>query len=181
MEALFQWLIGMLETLWPFRQVEPWEKGVYIVNGKCKGVVGPGYTWPVIPWFIHVEPLCIVPAPLGTPLLNVFSSDGMQVSFSVCAMVCVVDPIAALTKIEDYRESTQELVTAAIAEGVGMMEADRVTELRRTELADRFIPKINKQLAEFGVECQDLWFTNLGVEVRTFRLLMDEALTGASW
>ncbi len=152
-----------------------------IVNGKCRWVVGPGYAWPLIPWFWDIEPVSVVPVPLGTPLLPVFSSDGVSVSFSVIAMVRVTDPVAALTKIDDYTESTQELVAAVVAQALGMMSAEKVRDLRRSELAKRLIPKVNKELASFGVECSDMWFTSLVVGIRTYRFLTDEAITGASW
>ncbi len=181
MEALFEWLISLIEELWPFRQIEPWEKGVYIVNGKCRWVVGPGYAWPVIPWFWHLEPVSVVPAIVGTPLMSVDTADGVKVSFSVTVMIRVVDPVDALTKIDSYDETTQELVTSITAEAIGMMTADKVKDLRRTELARRLIPRVNKKVEDFGVECIDMWFTNLMVGSKTYRLLTDEALTGASW
>jgi len=180
-EALFEWLIGLIQEFWPFRQIEPWERGVYIVNGKCKWVVGPGYAWPLVPWFWHIEPVSMVPAIVGTPLMSVDTADGTQVSFSVTVMIRVVDPVDAITKIDEYDETTQELVTSITAEALGMMTEERVNDLRRTDLARRLIPKVNKQTQKFGVECIDMWFTNLIVGGRTYRLLTDEALTGASW
>ncbi len=181
MESLFGWIISFVEELWPFRRVEVWEKGVYLVNGKPKWVVGPGYAWPIVPWFWHLEPVSIVPAIVGTPLMSVDSADGAVVSFSVTVMIRVVDPISALVNIDSYDETTQELVTSITAEALGMMTADKVKDLRRTELARRLIPRVNKQTQKFGVECIDMWFTNLMVGTRTYRLLTDEALTGASW
>jgi regulator of protease activity HflC (stomatin/prohibitin superfamily) len=183
MEALFEWLINLIESFWPFSEVEPWECGVYIVNGKCKKVVGPGYLWPVTPWvsIVHLEPVSVVPAILGTPMMSVITRDGEQVTYSVCCQVRVVDAVAALTQIDDYEETTQELVAAVTAEALGMMSSETVHELRRTELAKRLVPKLNKELNAFGVEADDLWFTNLVPGVRTYRLLQDEALTGGSW
>jgi regulator of protease activity HflC (stomatin/prohibitin superfamily) len=183
MEALFEWLISIIEDLWPFTEVEPWEKGVYIVNGRCRKVVGPGYFWPVTPLisWVHLEPVSIVPAILGTPMMSVMTRDGQQVTYSVCCMVRVTDPVLALTEIDDYEDTTKEIVTAVTAEAIGMMSSETVHELRRTELAKRLVPKLNKEMNWFGVECEDLWFTNLVPGVKTFRLLQDEALTGGSW
>jgi regulator of protease activity HflC (stomatin/prohibitin superfamily) len=164
MEALFEWLISIIEDLWPFTEVEPWEKGVYIVNGRCRKV-----------------PVSIVPAILGTPMMSVMTRDGQQVTYSVCCMVRVTDPVLALTEIDDYEDTTKEIVTAVTAEAIGMMSSGTVHELRRTELAKRLVPKLNKEMNWFGVECEDLWFTNLVPGVKTFRLLQDEALTGGSW
>ena len=62
-----------------------------------------------------------------------------------------------------------------------LLKDNKITGLRRTELAKRLIPKLNQKLGEFGVECSALWFTNLGVGIRTYRLLTDDALSPASW
>jgi regulator of protease activity HflC (stomatin/prohibitin superfamily) len=183
LEALFEWLISLIEDLWPFSEIEPWENGVYIVNGKCKKVVGPGYFWPVTPLisWVSLEAVSIVPAILGTPLMTVTTSDGMTVTFSVTVMVKVVDPISAIKDIDDYEETTQELVTSVTSQAIGLMDSESVTELRRSELAQRLVGRLNTALSKFGVECSNVWFTNLAWEIKTFRLMQDEALTGGSW
>jgi regulator of protease activity HflC (stomatin/prohibitin superfamily) len=181
MTELGKFIVALLQKLWPFRRVQPWERGVYIVFGSVPGTVGPGYYWPVIPWFIEVEPVSMVPAPVGTALMTVTLADGSAASFSVIAELQVTDERKALLNVDDYEESAVELVAAICAEQVARSTEEDLAADRRHEVMAPLADKINSRLGRFGVRCNDLWFTNLVIKVRTFRLLIDNALTSTSW
>ena len=102
MSELGSFIVKLAKDLWPFRRVEPWELGLYIVFGHPMGIVGPGYYWPVLPWFIHVEPVTVVPAGAPTPLQTVTTEDGRKVTFSGIALLQIYNVRAAILNVENY-------------------------------------------------------------------------------
>jgi hypothetical protein len=159
--------------------VESWERGVYFVLGKRWKVVGPG-RWPVVPFFMDVRAVPIVPGPLGTPLQNITLTDGRAVVFSAVATAVVVDPWKAFD-VDDYAESTQELVAACIAERLMDVESTRMDREKRNRLIADLIRWVNGETMQFGVAVQAIRFNNLLFNVKTYRILTDTALASTSW
>jgi len=180
MGEFLQTLITILEYAWPFRPVEQWEKGVYYVLGRAKKVVGPG-RWPVIPFFMDVIEVSIVPAPLRTPLLNVSLKDGRVCSFSAQAVVQVTDASAALNNVNDYQESTQELLGSIVADRLSRAEAGKVDPENRTELLRTLKQALERETLPFGVAIRAMRFTNFVIMPKAYRFLTDTALDASGW
>jgi hypothetical protein len=172
MSELGSFIVKLAKDLWPFRRVEPWERGLYIVFGHPLWEVGPGYYWPVIPWFMHVEPVTIVPAGAPTPLQTVFGPEGKPITFSGIALLQIVNVRAALLNVEHYRSTIMEylpgIVAAGVAEGLG---------------EDHIALAITKEfmwVQDFGVTCVSFKFTNY-VEAFPLRAMTDTAITRTEW
>jgi len=179
MTNFLQTLLVALEYAWPFRAVEAWERGVYFVLGKRWRVVGPG-RWPVIPFFMDVRAVPVVPGLLGTPLQNITLADGRVVVFSAIATAVVVDPWRAFD-VDEYTESTQELVAACIAERLMDVGSTRIDKERRNRLIADLVRWVNDETMKFGVAVMAIRFNNLLFNVKTYRVLTDKALASTSW
>lgn len=180
MGELVRLVFDFIEFLWPFRAVEQWERGVYYFFGKCWRTVGPG-RWPVIPYFMEVRAVGIAPSIVGTPLLTITLKNGDALTFSVAATVFVEDAAAALNKIEDYEETTQELLGARVAEKLAEVDPNRIDSGSRRRLATDLARWLDEETVEYGVRVTALRFTNFVVNVRTYRFLTDTSLPALAW
>lgn len=178
------WLATLFEFLanfWPLAKVEQWERGVYYVWGHAlKRTLGPGI-YPFIPWFMDVRPVSMVSAPLSTPLLNVTLSDGRTLGYSVTSVVVVRDAWHALNSIDDYRESTSEIIASKVSEKLAEVDAGRLDSERRKRLLSDLLRWVNEDTQAFGVEVLALRFTNFAIDQRAYRLLVDTALASIAW
>ena len=196
-----QALWDILTEFWPFVVIEQWEQGVPQVFGRVvergglsklsdwlhlpfrleNGALMPGLYF-VIPWFTHIEPVDIVPAPIGTPMLNITLKDGKTtLSFSVTAVVSVSNPILAVTRVDDYEESASELITAKLAEKLAEVDTSRCDPENRKRLLSDLLRWCNDETGQYGVKVHSLRFTNFAFNQRAYRLLTDSALGSSAW
>jgi hypothetical protein len=167
MSEIGTFLVRLLKDIWPFRRVEPWERGLYIVFGHPKWEVGPGYYWPVIPWFMHVEPVTVVPAGAPTPLQTVTTEDGIKITFSGIALLQIFNIRAAILNVENYHSTILEYLPGIVADCVSK-------GFDETSIAEA----ITKELMwkqDFGVGCVAFKLTNF-VEAFTLRAMTDDAI-----
>ncbi len=170
MTDLARFLIELLQTLWPLRQVDQWESGVRFWLGRTVGIVGPGFYW-VIPYFGDVKPVSVVPAVLSTPLLTITLVDGKTCTYSLSAVLKVVDAELALCAVDDYTETSQELLTSIPAAALAEVAAERLEPDSRGRLIAALRKQVNTELKEYGLEVSSLRFTNFALNLKTIRLL----------
>lgn len=175
LEAVFE----KLRELWPLFIVRQWERGAYYVVGRYWKMVGPGL-YVVPPFFCELRTIATVPAIVGTPRLDVTLSDGTLASFAATATCRVVDVALALNTIDDYRETTQELLAGELADRMAKVAPERLKPEVRGRLLSDLQKALNAQTAKFGVEVSRVRFTTYVTGVRTYRLLSDTG-TIAQW
>lgn len=172
--SFFEWLGNFVRDLWPFREVAPWDRGVYVVCNRWIFDVGPGVYF-VVPWFVEISSACVVPTFFWSPLMTITLMDGRALSFSVSAEVCVVDARAAVLRVSDYRESVTEAVSSVVSEELSETDPEALSTLRgRRAVLRRVAKAANEAVARFGVEVRGLRFANFAF-VRTYRLLNESA------
>lgn len=180
MGELLNVLIQIFQFVWPFRPVEHWERGVVYLFGKYWRMVGPG-RWPVVPFFMDVRAVSVVPAILATPLLTITLKDGRTLTFSAAATVYVEDPAQALNAIDDFQTTTQELLGARIAEKLAEVDAARLDTGARKRLLSDLTRWLDEETILYGVRVTTLRFTNFAVNLKSYRLLMDASLPATNW
>jgi hypothetical protein len=174
---LWRFLIELVQTLWPLREVEQWERGVRFWCRRPVGTVGPGLHM-VLPYFGDVRAVSTVPAVITTPLLTITLSDGATCTYGLSATVGVTDPQAALCEVDDYTETSQELLTSIPAEALATMDTARLAHDARGRLLAALRTRANTHTQRFGVEVRELRFTTFALNLRTYRLLTDSGATG---
>lgn len=182
-----QSVIEFLERFWPLVKVDHCERGTLYVLGKARR----SYLWikqplnpavyAIIPWFMEITTVSVVPTPISSPLLNITLRDGRTLSYSVTAIVRVTDPWKALNEIDDYTESTAELVASRVSEKLAEVDGSRVDPENRKRLLTDLKRWINDDTNAFGVEVVDLRFTNFAINQKAYRLLTDTALSSPAW
>jgi len=171
-----QTLIDFLGEFWPLVIVDQWEHGCYYVIGRAKRrVLKPG-VYPIIPWFMDVETVSVVPTPISTPLLNITLKDGKTLSYSLTAVIQVDNAYRALNTIDDYKESVGELIASKASEKLADVEAARVDPEGRRRLLGDLLRWCDAETEQYGVRVHALRFTNFAINQRAYRFLVDTAL-----
>jgi regulator of protease activity HflC (stomatin/prohibitin superfamily) len=100
-------------------------------------------------------------------------ADGKTLSFSAMATLRVTDVKTALNEIDNYHESTRELIGSFLAEKLSEVDTVRLTPEKRGAYVSLLQRQLAKEAAEFGIEITKLRFTSFVLSVKTIRLLLD--------
>ncbi|HET6576476.1 MAG TPA: SPFH domain-containing protein [Fimbriiglobus sp.] len=179
MSDLIRLLIEIWAAVWPFRLVRSWQQGVWFVCGRYWRTVGPG-CWPVVPFFMELRPVEVVPSIWATPLQAITLRDKRALTYSAMVTVRVEDPAAALNLVDEWPESTLELVSGQLSETLAEVDPegfDDPSYKKRANLMERIREAADAETRKFGVRVEKVRFNNFAVGVRTVRLLIDRATT----
>ena len=165
-------VLDSIQFIWPLRIVQEWERGGYYLRGRWWREVGPGL-YAVLPWFTEVRCISVVPAIVSTGRQDITLSDGTLLSFTASATVRVVNLNLAVNSVDSYTETTQELVSAVLADKLAEVDASRFTPEKRSRLLADLRRWVAPEAATFGVEITQLRFTTFVTNARTFRLMQD--------
>lgn len=175
MSDIIRILIDVVQFLWPFRLVHQWQQGVYYICGRQMWTVGVG-CWPVIPFFMDVATVNMVPAVYSTPLQTITVRDGRALTFSATLTVQVVDAGKALNSLDNWPETTVELVSGLLSSGLADAEVVRFDPARgkRDRLLDDLRKEADETMLVYGVTIIGLRLNNFAF-VKTFRLMAESA------
>lgn len=170
--------VQIVTLLWPIRIVEESERAGRFFCGHWWKEVGPGWYWN-IPFFMDVKSLSIAKGIVATPRCDIPLSDGNRLTFSVSATARVVDVKLALLAMDDYKETTVELLTAIVAERLMEVEAERLGHEKRGRLLSDLRRWVQEEAVEFGLEMTKVRFTSMVIDAPVIRLLNDQG--GSQW
>jgi len=174
MTDLFRLLGEWLQFIWPLRKVHQWERGLRYRFGRYVCELEPGIYW-ATPWFGEVRAESVVPGIVQTPRIDITAQDGTMVTLQASATVRVGDLPKAMNEVDAYMETTQELITAVLAEKVAEVDAERLRPEKRGRLLSDLRRWVHLEAAKCGVEVTNLRFTTFVMNPRPFRLLGDNA------
>lgn len=170
MTEFFRFVVEVCTYLFPFRSVEHWEAGVYYWMGREFKTVGPG-RWPVLPYFMDVRAVSVVPDPVIAPWQDVVLADGAAVGFNASVIVTVTNAASALNDIHDYDKAVLEILQRNVAMRLQSETADKRTPEQRGRFLAGILQTINTETRRFGVQVSSLAFTSFVMNVPTMRLL----------
>lgn len=165
-------LLDSIQYLWPLRLIQQWERGGFYFLGRWQRELGPG-CYPIVPFFMEIRCISIVPAIVSTGRQDITLSDGTLLSFTASATVRVADLNLAVNTVDNFTETTQELLGAVLSDKLARIDAERVKPDRRTELLRSLRTAVATEAALFGIEVSNIRFTTFVTNVRTYRLLQD--------
>ena len=120
------------------RIIREYQRGVVLRFGRRGPMLEPGLRY-ILPLGIdRLTKVDLRSAPLEVPAHEVITHDGVPVRVSAAVHLQVVNPLLAVTRIVDYRQSTAQLVHAALRDVVastGLRELLLNQEAMRTALA----------------------------------------------
>lgn len=181
----FDKLIEILQYAWPFRRVDPWERGNFYVWGRvwrrwpadASGTVPAGVYF-VIPWFSDVLTVTTTPAIVTSARQDIELKDGSTLSFAVSAWTRVTDSALALNSVDQYQETTFESIISVVSAKLAEVDAERLAPEKRGRLLADLVRWVNEETEPFGVRVEKLRFVNFIRNVNTIRLLQDSQIVG---
>jgi regulator of protease activity HflC (stomatin/prohibitin superfamily) len=176
---IFGFIRDLAQLAWPFRVVNQWERAGYFVCGRWWKEVGPGLKV-VVPWFIEVRPMSIAEAIVGTGRQDITLTDGSMLSFAATATMRVVDVNRAINAVNDVHSTAQELLASVLADRLAGYSAEQLEEGSRRRLLGTLVKAVDTEAEAYGMTVTKVRFTSFVLNLRTYRLLMDQN-TIAAW
>jgi len=134
------------------RQVTVFEyqRGLRYRSGRVAGLVGPGRHWIFRPT-TSIQLVDVRETFLAVAGQEVVTSDSVSVKLSLLVRYRLVDPIVALTQIDNYYQAVYSLVQVALREAVGALTIDDVLQ-RREEIGPEVLRRSAEDTRGVGVE-----------------------------
>ncbi len=159
MLTLITWIVVALVVFVPMvvRVLKEWERGVVLQLGRLVGLRGPGLTY-VIPIFEKLVPVDTRVITMDIPSQDVITLDNVSLKVNAVIYFRVVNPEAAISKIEDYYFATSQLAQTTLRSVAGQYAMDDLLQHRE---------KINTSLQSILDKQTDAWGVKItGVEVK---------------
>lgn len=169
-----QSIIELLKSFWPFHKVQEWERGEYYVCGIHWKSVAKG-VYPIVPWFCEIINVPVKPSVISTPRMDLTLKSGANISFAATAVVQVSDSSKAINEIDNYQESTQEVLAATLADRLVRVKEERLDAENRASLLRDLRDWVNDETSIFGVDTKSVRFTTFVQNAKQLRLLQDGA------
>ncbi len=137
--------------------IQPYEQGLWIVLGKYKRRLNPGFNW-VYPLISEVIRLDLRTQVLDVPRQEVITKDNSPTNVDAIVYIRVIDPEKAYFEVVDYHVATISLSQTTLRSVVGDMELDEILYNRDF---------INTKLRDILDEATDAWGVKVeAVEIR---------------
>jgi regulator of protease activity HflC (stomatin/prohibitin superfamily) len=178
-ESLLQsgaWLVPILALLVimlpaMFRILREYERGVIFRLGKLVGSKGPGLIV-LIPFVDRMVKVDLRTVTADVPKQEMMTRDNVPVSVDAVVYFRVMDPVAAIVKIENHFKASSLIAQTTLRSVIGQAELDELLSQRE---------KINQQLQEIIDRQTDAWGVKVSaVEVKDVVLpeTMKRAMAG---
>ncbi len=139
------------------RIVQPYEQGLWIVLGKYKHKLNPGFNW-VYPLISQVVKLDLRTQVLDVPRQEVITKDNSPTNVDAVIYIKIIDPEKTYFEVSNYKLATIALAQTTLRSVIGDMELDEVLYNRDA---------INTRLRDTLDEATDAWGVKVeAVEIR---------------
>lgn len=131
-------LVAILAVIWVCRRVRhpviaEWEQALVFRHGRFQCLLPPGAHW-LLGGGLRVPPVDLRVRILTVPGQDVLTADQVSLKISLAVQYRVVDPLAAVTTVEDYREALRLVAQLALRHVIGALTIDQVST-QRAEIA----------------------------------------------
>jgi regulator of protease activity HflC (stomatin/prohibitin superfamily) len=154
-------LILVIVALSAIRVVQQYERGVIFVLGRLIGAKGPGL-FLVPPFISRMMKVDLRIVTLTVPPQEVISRDNVTIRVTAVVYFYVVDPIAAVVNVVNFKQATTQIGQTTLRNVLGQSELDEL-------LAER--NKINRDLQAIIDEHTERWGVKVtAVEIKDVEL-----------
>jgi regulator of protease activity HflC (stomatin/prohibitin superfamily) len=124
-----------------------WERAVVLRLGRSIGVKGPGMIIlvPIIDRLIRVDTRTVT---MDVPPQDIITRDNVSMKVNAVIYFRVVDPVAAITEVEDYIFATSQLSQTTLRSIMGQFQMDEILSQRES---------INMQLQKILDDNTEKW------------------------
>lgn len=141
--------------------VQEYERGVIFRLGRLVGAKGPGLFF-IIPFVDRMVKVDLRVVTLDIPAQEAITKDNVTVKVDAVAYFRVVDPSAAITQVENYRQATWRIAQTTLRSVLGQSELDELLTHRE---------QINHKLQKIIDEHTEPWGVKVSiVEVKDVEL-----------
>lgn len=141
--------------------VQEYERGVIFRLGRLVGAKGPGLFF-IIPFVDRMVKVDLRVVTLDIPAQEAITKDNVTVKVDAVAYFRVVDPSAAITQVENYRQATWRIAQTTLRSVLGQSELDELLTHRE---------QINHKLQQIIDEHTEPWGVKVSiVEVKDVEL-----------
>ena len=155
------------------RVLNEYERGVVFTLGKFSGVRGPGLTV-LIPLIQIMRKVDMRLKTAEVPRQEVMTRDNISVLVNAVVYFKVVDPEAAIIKIEDYVFAIRQYTQAALRDVIGNNEMDAVLT-ERVQIAESIKEIVDNETSDWGVDIESIKIRELEVPAEMKRAMARQA------
>lgn len=144
-------LFGMAILSTAVKVVQEYERGVIFRLGRVRSPAsGPGLflIWPIIDRMVKVNLRVVT---LDIPSQEAITSDNVTVKVNAVVFFRVMDPIAAIVQVEDYRRATWQIAQTTLRSVMGQSELDELLS-RREQINQRLQQIIDEHTEPWGIK-----------------------------
>ena len=150
-----------------------YERGVVFRLGRVIPVKGPGMViiWPIIDKLVRVGLRTVT---LDVPSQDVITKDNITVKVSAVVYFRVVDPIKAITDVEDFFYATSQIAQTSLRSILGQGQLDDLLA-KRDELNTALQKVIDTQTEPWGVKVTAVEVKNVDIPQEMLRAIARQA------
>ncbi len=164
--------IGIIATA--IRVVKEYERAVIFRIGKVQdGAKGPGifFLFPIIDKMEKVDLRTIT---LDVPAQEAITQDNVTVRVNAVVYFRVIDPVAAIIQIEDYRRATWQIAQTSLRNVIGQSSLDQILQ-DREKINDRLQHIIDDATEPWGVKVSIVEIKDVELNNQMIRAMAREA------
>ncbi len=150
-----------------------YERGVVFRLGRVIPVKGPGLVliWPVIDKLVKVSLRTVT---FDVPSQDVITKDNITVKVNAVIYFRVIDPVKAITDVEDYLFATSQIAQTTLRVILGQSQLDDLLT-KREELNTELQKVIDFQTEPWGVKVSAVEVKNVDLPTEMLRAIAKQA------
>ena len=134
--------------------IQPYEEGIYIVLGRYKRIMKPGWNFR-IPFISKVIIVDERVQTLDVPKQEVITKDNSPTNVDAVIYIKVVDPKKAVFEVENYKTATIYLAQTNLRSVIGDMELDEILSNRHV-INEKLRNDLDKATDPWGVRVESV-------------------------
>lgn len=153
--------------------LKEYERGVVFRLGRVIPVKGPGLViiWPIIDKLVKVSLRTIT---MDVPPQDVITKDNITVKVNAVVYFRPVDPIKAITEVEDFYYATSQIAQTTLRSVLGQSQLDDLLS-KRDELNAELQKVIDTQTEPWGVKVSTVEVKNVDLPSEMLRAIAKQA------
>ncbi len=140
----------MLKDFFTWVVIRNYQKGLKYSNGRFVKIVQEG-GYLIFKPFTSIEVVDVRPQFTVIAGQEVLTSDGIGLKFSIAVKYEIIDPVAAMQKVQGYSQALHIIMQVALRELVSAGNVDELLENRQS-FDKLLVEKCEKQCEEFGLK-----------------------------
>lgn len=156
------------------RIVKEYERAVIFRVGKVlEGAKGPGIFF-LVPIIDRMEKADLRTITLDVPAQEAITQDNVTVRVNAVVYFRVVDPVASIIQIEDFRRATWQIAQTSLRNVIGQSSLDQILS-EREEINDRLQVIIDEATEPWGVKVSIVEIKDVELNSQMVRAMAREA------